>query len=431
MHGRPAQPDPEGMYTSTPTTDAPPREPLLTSSFVRLSLADLAYFTAAGVSILALPLYVTGPLGSDAAGAGIAFGAFALSALLLRPVVGRLCDAWGRAPLMIGGGILAATTLALTAHADSLALVVALRLLLGVAEAAFFVASLAALADLAPSSRRGEALSYNSLGLYLGITLGPPLGELLIRTVGFTGAWYGAGVLALGAAAVAGSIGETRPSGPVSDSDTTRRPAWIHRPAIGPGLGFLASVIAMGGFLAFATLRAESIAMPNVSLPLLVYGCVVVVGRVAFARVVDRLPALALGAGSLATIAAGLLLMAGLRTPLALIAGSALMGAGVTFSTPAFFSAIFATATPRERGVASGTASMALDLGLGAGPMVLGLTAAAVGTSWAFGVAAGIAVVGALWTWSLSPRRAGPRHLAPAPAPDLTARRRTPGSPSR
>ena len=418
------------MNTSTPATDTAPREPLLTSPFVRLALADLAYFTAVGVGILALPLYVTGPLGSDAAGAGIAFGAFALSALLLRPVVGRLCDAWGRAPLMIGGAILAATTLALTAHAGSLGLVVALRLLLGVAEAAFFVASLAALADLAPPSRRGEAMSYNSLGLYLGITLGPPLGELLIRTAGFTGAWYGACVLALGAAAVAGSIGETRPSGRVSDSGTTR-PAWIHRPAIGPSLGFLASVVAMGGFLAFAALRAESIAMANVSLPLLVYGSVVVVGRIAFARVVDRLPALALAAGALVTIAAGLLLMAAIRTPVALVAGSALMGAGVTFSTPAFFSAIFATATPSQRGVASGTASMALDLGLGVGPMVLGLTAAAVGTSWAFGVAAGIAVVGALWTWSLSPRRAGPRRTVPSPAPGLTAPRRTPGSPSR
>jgi predicted MFS family arabinose efflux permease len=273
-------------------------------------------------------------------------------------------------------------------------------------------------------------MSYNSLGLYLGITLGPPLGELLIRTAGFTGAWYGACVLALGAAAVAGSIGETRPSGRVSDSGTTR-PAWIHRPAIGPSLGFLASVVAMGGFLAFAALRAESIAMANVSLPLLVYGSVVVVGRIAFARVVDRLPALALAAGALVTIAAGLLLMAAIRTPVALIAGSALMGAGVTFSTPAFFSAIFATATPSQRGVASGTASMALDLGLGVGPMVLGLTAAAVGTSWAFGVAAGIAVVGALWTWSLSPRRAGPRRTVPSPAPGLTAPRRTPGSPSR
>lgn len=386
-------------------------EPLLTSAFLRLALADLAYFTAVGVSILALPLYVTGPVGSDAAGAGLAFGAFALSALALRPVVGHLCDVWGRSPLMIGGGVLAAGCLALTAHAGTLLVVVALRLLLGVAEAAFFVASLAALADLSPESRRGEAMSYNSLGLYLGITLGPPLGELLIRTTSFAGAWYGAAILAAGAAVVAGSIGETRVGG---------RPdgvhggwVWVHRPAIRPSVGFLASVMAMGAFLVYAALHAESLGLANVSLPLLVYGSVVVVGRIAFARVVDRVPALTLASAALLAIAAGLLLAAVLRTPAALIAGAALLGVGVTFSTPAFFSAIFATASPTERGAASGTASMALDLGLGIGPMAFGLAARAGGTAWAFGAAAALAVLGAAWTWSLRP--------APAASPASTS----------
>ena len=77
-------------------------------------------------------------------------------------------------------------------------MIVALRLLFGVAEAAFFVASFAALADLAPATRMGEALSYNSLGLYLGLTLGPPLGELLVSAYSFTAAWYGAAMLAAG-----------------------------------------------------------------------------------------------------------------------------------------------------------------------------------------------------------------------------------------
>ncbi|TWH34100.1 MFS transporter [Isoptericola variabilis J7] len=93
-------------------------------------------------------------------------------------------------------------------------------------------------------------------------------------------------------------------------------------------------------------------------------------------------------------------------TPVALVGGAVLLGAGVTFSTPAFFSAVFATATPDERGAASATASIALDLGLGIGPMVLGLVAEAGGTSRAFGVAAGVALAGAAWTWSLREPRA-------------------------
>ena len=71
---------------------------LFTRPFVMLGLADLAYFTAVGVAVYALPLYVTGPLGSGKAGAGIAFGTFAVSALVLRPYAGRLSDTWGRRP---------------------------------------------------------------------------------------------------------------------------------------------------------------------------------------------------------------------------------------------------------------------------------------------------------------------------------------------
>ena len=83
----------------------PERERLLTPAFVRLALADLAYFTAAGVAIYTLPMYVTGPVGSDKAGAGLAFGAFAVTALILRPFAGRLSDTRGRRPLLLGGAL--------------------------------------------------------------------------------------------------------------------------------------------------------------------------------------------------------------------------------------------------------------------------------------------------------------------------------------
>ncbi len=398
--GRPA-PTLAAMATSTlPRVHRPDGSPtrLLTPAFVRLTMADLAYFMAAGVAIYTLPLYVTGPVGSDSAGAGLAFGSFAVSALVLRPFAGRLADTRGRRPLLIGGALLFAVVMCATASVDTLPAVVALRLVLGVAEAAFFVASIAALADLAPPDRIGEALSYNSLGLYLGLALGPPLGEVVVRTAGFDGAWYVAAALAVLAAAVAAGVGETRTAGTATD-----RPArLVHRRAIAPGLGFLASIVAMGGLLAFASLHADSVGLATTSLPLLVYGGVVVVCRVVFAKVPDRLPPLRLGAAALATMAAGLTLAATWSTPLGVVAGAAVMALGVAFSTPAFFAAIFATAGPAERGAASGTASAFIDLGLGGGPIVLGLVAAAAGIPWAFGAAAAVALAGSIWTLSLT-----------------------------
>lgn len=378
-----------------------PAQRLFTPAFIGLALADLAYFTAAGVAILALPLYVTGPVGSDTAGAGLAFGAFAVTALVLRPVAGRLTDVLGRRPLLAAGALLCSVCMVATAHVDSLAAIVGIRLLFGVAEAAFFVASFAALADLAPPSRLGEALSYNSLGLYVGLTGGPLLGGFLVHAWGFTAAWHGAAVLALLAAILAFGIGETR--APTSGGEGPS--GLVHWKAVPPALGFLASVVAMGGFLALAALHADAVGLTITGLPLAVYGGVVVVCRIAFAKVPDRFPPLTLGAVALAMIASGLVLMAFWPAPVGLILGAAAMALGVTFSTPAFFSAVFATARPSERGAASGTASAFLDLGLGGGPILLGLVAGTAGIPGAFGVAAAVALAGSAWTMRLRRRQ--------------------------
>lgn len=395
----------------------PHRERLFTRPFIALGIADLAYFTAVGIAIFSLPLYVTGPIGGDEAAAGLSFGVFAVSALVLRPFAGRLADRIGRRPLLIGGALLAASCLALTAIAHELVAIVALRLAAGVAEAAFFVAGFAALADLAPAERLGEALSYNSLGLYLGIALGPPLGELLLERLGYEAAWLGAAVLALVAAVLALAVGETLAERAPADAPFRI----LHRPAIPASIGFLTTLAAAGGFLAFASLHANRVGLPDPSLALIVYGAVVVVCRVVFARVPDRLPSLPLAACSLLVIGSGLLLVALVGTPVGFLLGVVLMGVGVTFSTPAFFAAVFATATPSERGIAAGTASAAIDLGLGIGPILLGLVAAPWGIPWAFAIGAGIAFAGAAWTADVarrashSSRSGGARASTPCP----------------
>ncbi|WP_436499079.1 MFS transporter [Actinokineospora sp. HUAS TT18] len=367
---------------------------LLTRPFLLLSVGELGYFVAVGIAVYTLPLYVTGPVGGNRAGAGLAFGAFAVSALILRPFAGRLADTWGRRPLLIGGALLAAVALMLTAVVDSLPLVVLLRLLLGVAEAGFLVAGFAALADLAPPDRLGEALSYNSLGLYLGLAFGPPLGELLVESFGFTWAWIGAGLVSALSAALVLLVGETRSDEPAPEGPRKL----IHRKAIAPGIGFFTALAAIGGFLTFVALHAEAVGMARASVPLFVYGLVVVVSRVVFAKVSDRFPPLRVGAAALCLISVGLVIAAAWATPTGLMIGVILLALGVTFSTPAFFAAIFATARPSERGAASGTASAFIDLGLGGGPILLGLVAQAAGIPWAFGAAAALAIAGAAWT---------------------------------
>lgn len=187
-------------------------ERLFTPAFALLAFCELAYFSAAGLTIPLTPLFAEGPLGADELWVGITVGAFSVTAVALRPFAGRTSDRRGRRPLLIGGALLCALAMAAHAVTTELAMLIVLRLVLGVAEAFYFVAGISALADMAPRGRAGEAISFNSLALYLGVALGPLLGEALLDVGGFELAWLGGAGLILLATLLALGISETAPA---------------------------------------------------------------------------------------------------------------------------------------------------------------------------------------------------------------------------
>src|SRR3954451_7934347 len=363
---------------------------LFSPAFVALSLSDLAYFIAGGALIGVTPFFVTGPLGGSPAAVGIAVGAFSVTTVVLRPLAGRWADRHRRPPLLIGGAWLFALLVMGHLLVTDLAWLVVLRLLLGVAEALYFVAGFAALADLAPPGRAGEALSYNSLALYLGIATGPILGQALLGWGGFPLVWAGVGVLMVVAALLATRVPETLEpaAGPSAPAPL------IHPAALVPGLGLFVGVAVLGGFLAFASLHAARLGLDLWSTVLGLFGLVVVASRILFATLPDRVPPLRLAAAALGASSAGLLLIGTVPAVWSLFAGATLLGMGTAFLTPAAFAAIFSRVPPSERGSAAGTASLFIDLGLGGGPLVLGLIAGAGGVPAASLPAAGLAAAG-------------------------------------
>jgi MFS family permease len=267
---------------------------------------------------------------------------------------------------------------------------VLLRLLMGMAEALYFVAGFAALADLAPPGRAGEALSYNSLALFLGIATGPIIGQALLDLGGFPRVWEGIGSLLLLATVLAARVPETHSpaAGPVPSAPL------VHRAALVPGIGLFAGVAAVAGFLAFASLRAAEVGLNLWSATLGVFGIVVVTCRVVFAKVPDRTPPMRLAAASLAASALGLLITASGSAAWNLFLGATVLAVGTAFLTPAVFAAVFSRVPASQRGSAAGTTSAFLDLGFSGGPVVFGLVAAASSIPGAFIAGAGLAAGG-------------------------------------
>ena len=115
------------------------REPLLTARFVVVVTSGIFYFLALGALLPVVPRYVDKRLGGNDIAVGVAVGALAVGAILLRPLAGRVGDRFGRRVLMVGGALVVAITAAGAGLVESLVWLIATRLAMGLGEACFFV----------------------------------------------------------------------------------------------------------------------------------------------------------------------------------------------------------------------------------------------------------------------------------------------------
>jgi MFS family permease len=375
-----------------PSLDAEVR--LVTRPFLLLAGAALVFFIAGGVVLPVVSRFAIGPLGSDAGGAGLAFGAFAVAALVMRPVVGWAADRFGRRPLLIGGAALTVVALGLHLAVDTLALFIVARSVLGIGEAFFFVAVLAAGADIAPPLRRGEALNLLSLSLYLGLAIGPFVGESIQSALGFSAVWVVALSLAVVATGLSVLVPETSPTVIAPRVGPRRRARLIHPAAIFPGVLILLGTWGMAGFLAYVPLHADAVGLPGGGLPLAIYALLVCGLRIVFAKLPDQLGPARVSGAALAIGTVGLTVLGVVASPAGLLIGTALFASGVAFLVPALLTMAVSRVDETERGAVVGTASAFLDVSFGLAPAVLGIVAEQAGFGGAFLVGAAASGLG-------------------------------------
>jgi predicted MFS family arabinose efflux permease len=363
-------------------------ERLITRPFVALGAATLAFFVAGGIVLPIAPVFARQELHADSLGVGVAIASFSIAALVMRPIVGWASDRFGRRPLLVGGSLLNVAALLLHLAATDLPLFIAARSLLGIAEGFYLVAAIAAGSDLAPPSRRGEAISFLTLSLYLGVATGPPIGEAVIGQASYPGVWLAAAFVAVVAVVLSWITPETVPD---TDPDEPRRRRLIHPAGLFPGLIILLGLWGMAGFLTFLPLYARQIGLGGAGAPLALYALIVVALRVVGARIPDRYGAIRVSGGALALSAVGLTLIGLVPTAIGLIVGTCVFAAGVAFTMPALLTMTVARVPPAERGTVVGTTTVFLDLAFGLAPVGLGSIADRAGYGTTFLVSAVLA----------------------------------------
>src|SRR4051794_14707647 len=158
---------------------------------------------AIGAVLPVLPRYVHGPLGAGDVAVGIVTGAFAATAVIGRPVGGRISDTRGRRIVVVVGLLLAALGGAVYLIPAGVPGLIVARLILGVGDGWMFTAGATWIVDLAPEDRRGQAIGIFGLAIWGGLAIGPVLGQMLLSAGGYDAVWVFAVIAPLAGAALA------------------------------------------------------------------------------------------------------------------------------------------------------------------------------------------------------------------------------------
>jgi MFS family permease len=366
---------------------------LLTRPFVLTVVAEFGLFLTIGMLLPVIPVFTKDELGAGSVGIGIAVAAVSPTALFFQPFVGRLGDRRGRRPLVIAGPLVVAATVTGYTLADSLWILVGLRLVGGVGEALLFVGAATIVTDLAPASRRGEALSLYSLGLWGGLALGPVVGEVILGDGHFDAVWLSAAACSLAAAAIALTLPETRPEPAAEEVKRTRL---VHPAAIRPGFVLVTLIFGFAGFNTFVALYARELGLEGAGPVFFLFSAIVVGIRLFGRRLPDRLGAKRASGSAIVLVATGLLIIGLWKEPVGLYVGTVVLALGAALGFPALMTLAVAGAEDSERSSVVGTFSACADVGYALGALSLGGVAAVVGYDGVFVFSAGVALLGAL-----------------------------------
>ncbi len=363
------------------------REPIWTLPFV-LAFSGHFVFALGFWTFVHLPGFLE-ELGGKEAEIGTIMGTIAISAILIRPWIGKAMDSRGRRPVVIFGAIINFIATSAYLSVDSLGpWVYVIRIVHGLGEAALFSVMFTIAADSVPASRRTEGIAIFGVSGLLPLSMGGLLGDWILSNWDYHLLFTVSAAISLVAMFVCLGIPETRPD--VSGRETANagilsvfldrslRPLWVLT------LGFTFGITSYFTFLKTYIAEGE---IGSVGSFFLAYSIASVGLRVFFSWIPARLGLKRTLIPSLLSLVAGILVLgnAGSGTQIA-IAG-VLCGLGHGYIFPILSALVVTRTEVAFRGVAMTLFTALFDVGALIGAPLLGWVIESNGYSTMFSLA--------------------------------------------
>ncbi|MFF0765181.1 MFS transporter [Streptomyces sp. NPDC003737] len=371
---------------------APALPPLVTRQLLLRFLTVIGASASFFLLLSVVPLYAQRSGGSP----GLATGALMLATVGGELATPRLVARYGyRVALAAGLGLLGAPALVLTA-AEGMAWIVAMCLLRGLGFALTVVAGGALTASLIPAERRGEGLALAGIVSGVPSLVGLPLGVWLVSHVGFTPVCVAGGVAALAAVVVVpGLPGRERSTGRDAGIVAGLRNGALARPTA----VFATTAIGAGIIVTFLPVAVPASLSGLVAVALFAQPAMATVARWFAGRYGDRHDPARLVLPGLLASSAGLLVTSVTSSPMAVLAGVALFGAGFGVAQNATLTLMYARVPESGYGTVSALWNVAYDGGMGLGAVGFGAAAAHTDYPAAFALTAGVMLVALVPAW--------------------------------
>ena len=353
--------------------DTTPAAPFLTPRFALFLAATVAFFLSMFLIQAALPQYLH-DRGASAGIIGLVIGMLSIGAVVPRLWLGRAMDRGALVPLLVLGTVLMISS-PVYGFGDALPLLLAVRLVQGVASAVFVTGGPLLVAALTSPARRGEAVGFFNLASTLGIAIGPPVGLIVGQRVAYSLTF----ALSAGAAVIALLLLLPFLRARRGEDIATSAPAargslfeWAVLPAALPGL---VVGLANGTLFSFVVPLMAARDLPGAGFFFTLDAIAFFTVRAIAGRWADRYGRWRVIVPALSAIAVSFTLLAAVPTFPAFVVAALLWGGAISIVIPELNTLAIDLAPEGRRGAAAATYTGVFEAGIALGGILLGWVA--------------------------------------------------------
>ncbi len=360
---------------------------IISRNFILGFVANFLFFGTNFYLVPVLPLHLDG-LGSSRAQIGLVVGAFSLTAIFLRPLVGSISDIVKKKWLMSLGALIFIAAPPLYAVTDSIFTLTIVRIFHGVGIASFAAASAALVPEIVPREKLGQATGLYVTSVSIATGLAPLLGSHMSATTGFAVQMTVPSIASLLALVMVLLIKEPTPKNTgnkIPFFEVVKSPH-----VIVPTLIFTACSFSLGTITAFLPLYTISWGYNNSGIFFSVFSATLISMRFLAGSLPDRFGRTRVIIPSLMLISFSLALLSAVRSPLMLALNASLYGIGYALAYPSLNAWVVEHSPDAGRGSAMGVFSASVDAGAFLGPVFMGVVCQYLGFSTGFLLSASI-----------------------------------------